>query len=506
MQYILDKNNLGDAVSPLLYGAADVGQTDLQPKFLRFASDYERGFFLAKEKGAIPVPVFSFSETEEDADDFLNNTIGLIASVLFFAKGVETSPCKEEAIWANKRVQSGQKEPFVFPYVEIHSPDLHRILFFLRQYDYGEGTVDLLQRFSLRVIAEGGDVEVLTVERTLPACIDACGKCAAVQKETLVQTVGKRKGLSSAIAEGVLMTSLERNSRYTVMSSAENAEPSVLSLRSLFAEFVGTHSLNKISAESEENGGGVMIGCEETTFLIRNVAIRSIEGRLLYYHSFRDGMGEWKADSDRTRITERGELLLTDGRIILSGNYRNVEIEVECKRLSGRQCLVVGAGFQDGLSYAVAVSYGKKEKDYGVSFEKWVDGEKVESSFLGKEAFVGYSNEGNRVKLRYTERTFEAFFYKFGLWHSVLKRDTRKSNGRIFASATCTKDDKVVFKCVNAGEREEAAVLTFLHFGEKTKARLIRYPSAQEEAELLIEDNLLSFSLPPMSATLLVIE
>ena len=502
MEYLLDKNNLGDAVSPILYGSA-IGEGEVQPKFLRFSKDYEAGFLCAKESGAIPVPVFDFQKLPLGTEEFERETIELIASVLFYAKGDPDSPFEKEAALAQKRVEAGQSEPFPLSFLEIHSPDRKEILYFLRHYDAEGGMIDLLQSFSVRVIAEGEDVDYVQVERTLPACIDTCGKFSLVKRETMIETVGSSE--EQGIAEAVLLTAIEQNS-HIVMASADTSDPSVLSLRRLFAERLGDFSLKNIAPVSKENGGGVMIGGEKTTFLIRNVAIRSKEGELLYYHSFRDGAGDWKSMNGKPlSFNDRGELRLEDDFIVLAGDYADVEIEVECKRLSGRQCFTVGAGVREGLSYAVAVSYGKNEGGYGVSFEKWVDGVKVTSSFKGRDAFVGYSGEGNRVKLLYTENGLQASFYQFGAWRPILDESTSKVNERCFASATCTEDDKVFFKCVNAGEEEEEAKLVLRHFGEKTKARLVRFPCEQETC-LPIADNKLSVSVPPKSAVLLVIE
>lgn len=500
MEYSLDKNNLGDAVSPVLYGSA-IGEGKVQPKFLRFAKDYEAGFLCAKESGAIPVPVFDFQKRPLGTEEFEKETVDRIASVLFYAKGDPGSSFEKEAFLAQKRAEAGQNEPFPLSMIEIHSPDREEILYFLRHYDIEGEMIDLLQTFSVRVIAEGGDVEFVQIERTLPACIDACGKIPLLKRETMIETVGTSEG--QGIAEAVLLTAIEQNSRI-VMASADNSDPSVLSLRGLFAERLGDFSLKNIAPVSKENGGGVMIGGEKTSFLICSVAIRSLKGELLYYHSFRDGAGDWKPmKGESLCFSDRGELRLDDGFIVLEGDYTDVEIEVECKRLSGRQCFTVGAGVRDG--YAVAVSYGKNECGYGVCFEKWVDGVKVASSFKGRDAFVGYSGEGNRIKLRYTENGLQASFYQFGAWHPILDESTCKVNGRSFASATCTEDDKVFFKCVNAGDEEEEAKLVLRHFGEKTKARLVRFPDEREIC-LSVMDNALSVSVPPKSAILLVIE
>ena len=106
MEYLLDKNNLGDPVSPILYGSA-IGEGDVQPKFLRFAKEDEGGFLRAKECGAIPVPVFDFQKLPLGTETFERETVETIASVLFYAKGDPCSPFEKEAALAQKRVQAG---------------------------------------------------------------------------------------------------------------------------------------------------------------------------------------------------------------------------------------------------------------------------------------------------------------------------------------------------------------------------------------------------------------
>lgn len=72
---------------------------------------------------------------------------------------------------------------------------------------------------------------------------------------------------------------------------------------------------------------------------------------------------------------------------------------------------------------------------------------------MGKDKFIGYSPEGNKMKLIYTHKTFNAYLQKDGHWHEILFKNIWKVNERVFNSVTVGDDGKIYLKVVNVSGR-----------------------------------------------------
>ena len=105
-----------------------------------------------------------------------------------------------------------------------------------------------------------------------------------------------------------------------------------------------------------------------------------------------------------------------------------------------------------------------------MSFDKRVDFIRTVCEMMGKDKFLGYSPEGNVMRLLYTKKTFTASIFKDGDWHEVLFKNIWKVNERVFQSATVGEDGKIYLKVVNVSGKDEELTATLEHFGTKSKA------------------------------------
>lgn len=186
-------------------------------------------------------------------------------------------------------------------------------------------------------------------------------------------------------------------------------------VQQMFAGNTGKFILNDVCETDEDNAGGILIGAHATQVAVREVRIRAIEdGKLLYRHNFKDGMGGWTAFPRAAggRIAD-GELVIDEADAFngfwLDGNYSECEVEVDMRRIKGEQSFIVGVGVRgvedrgtmDCNAFSMSCQYGKNHKGYDVSFDKRVDFIRVVCELMGKDKFVGYAPEKNTLKIVY---------------------------------------------------------------------------------------------------------
>ena len=195
-------------------------------------------------------------------------------------------------------------------------------------------------------------------------------------------------------------------------------------------------------------------------------------------------MGEWKVypNCQGGRI-EGGELVIGESAALNAYYYdaqdfARCNVEISFRRIGGGQSFVAGvglrdvrdAGTMDCAGFSVCCQYGKERNGYDVAFEKRVDFMRTVCECMGKDRFLGYSPEGNVMRLEYTEKTFAASLYKDGAWHEVLRKNIWKVNGRIFHSATVGEDGKIYLKVVNVSGKDEQIEAVLKNFPQKTAA------------------------------------
>ena len=153
-------------------------------------------------------------------------------------------------------------------------------------------------------------------------------------------------------------------------------------------------------------------------------------------------------------------------------------MEISFRRISGEQSFIAGvgvadvrdAGTMDNAGFSICCQYGKNHKGYDVSFDKRVDFMRTVCEMMGKDKFLGYSPEGNVLKLRYTTKHFNAYIFKDGAWHEVLSKNIWKVNERIFQSATVGDVGKIYLKVVNVSGKDEKMKAQLVGFEGKKKA------------------------------------
>ena len=126
----------------------------------------------------------------------------------------------------------------------------------------------------------------------------------------------------------------------------------------------------------------------------------------------------------------------------------------------------------DSAGFSICCQYGKNHKGYDVSFDKRVDFKRTVCEMMGKDKFLGYSPEGNILKLEYTKKTFAAHIFKDGAWHEVLFKNIWKVNERVFESATVGADGKIYLKVVNVSGKDETMEAKLVGFAGKKTARV----------------------------------
>ncbi len=368
--------------------------------------------------------------------------------------------------------------------------------------------------------------------------------------------------LKSALAEAAFLTGCERNSdvvkmtcyaplfastyhyRWTPNMIWFNARDVMLTpnyyVQQMFAGNTGAYTLTDVAPVNDDNAGGLLLGGHRTASAVSRVVVKDIKtGKTLYDHDFKDGMGGWKVYPNcYGGHIENGELIIEESEAF-NGFYYDAQkfgdctVEISFRRLSGEQSFIGGVGVEDvrdvgtmdSAGFSVCCQYGKNHKGYDVSFDKRVDFMRTVCEMMGKDKFLGYSPEGNILKLTYTRKEFVAAIFKDGEWHEVLYKHVWKVNERIFQSATVGEDGKIYLKVVNVSGKNETMKANLVGFGERKRARVItlwnedvtaineilvkagkKMNIEPKESEIVIEDNVLKAQIKNNSVNVFVIE
>ncbi len=368
--------------------------------------------------------------------------------------------------------------------------------------------------------------------------------------------------LKSALAEAAFLTGCERNSDVVKMTCYAplfastyhyswtpnmiwfNARDVMLTpnyyVQQMFAGNTGDYTLTDVAPVNEENAGGLLIGGHRTASAVSRVVVKDIKsGKVLYEHDFKDGLGDWKVYPNcYGGHIENGELIIEEsdafnGFYYDAQKFGNCEVEISFRRLSGEQSFIGGvgvadvrdAGTMDSAGFSVCCQYGKNHKGYDVSFDKRVDFMRTVCEMMGKDKFLGYSPEGNILRLTYTRKEFKASIWKDGAWHEVLYKHVWKVNERVFQSATVGADGKIYLKVVNVSGKNERIKASIVGFGQKTRAHVttlwnedvtaineINVKAGKKmnieptESEIAIEGNELKATIKNNSVSVFVIE
>ncbi len=313
--------------------------------------------------------------------------------------------------------------------------------------------------------------------------------------------------LRSALSEAAFLTGCERNSdvvkmtcyaplfastyhyRWTPNMIWFNPREVMLTpnyyVQQMFAGNVGSYTLTDVAPVDGNNAGGLMIGGHRTASAVSKVSVYDRKsGKLLYEHDFKNGMGGWKVFPNcRGGHIENDELIIEESDAF-NGFYYDAQdfgectVEIAFRRLYGEQSFIAGvgvkdvrdAGTMDDTGFSVCCQYGKNHKGYDVSFDKRVDFMRTVCEMMGKDKFLGYSPEGNIMRLEYTEKTFTASIFLGGQWHEVLFKNVWKVNERVFNSVTVGDDGKIYLKVVNVSGKDEEMEAVLKNFPNKTKA------------------------------------
>ena len=253
----------------------------------------------------------------------------------------------------------------------------------------------------------------------------------------------------------------------------------------MFAGNVGSYTLTDVAPINDDNAGGLLIGGHRTASAVSKVSVYDRKsGKLLYEHDFKDGMGGWKVyPNSRGGHIENGELIIEEsdafnGFYYDAQDFSECNVEISFRRLYGEQSFIAGvgvkdvrdAGTMDNAGFSICCQYGKNHKGYDVSFDKRVDFMRTVCEMMGKDKFLGYSPEGNVMRLEYTEKTFTASILLGGQWHEVLFKNIWKVNERVFNSVTVGEDGKIYLKVVNVSGKDEEMEAVLKNFPKKTKA------------------------------------
>ncbi len=366
--------------------------------------------------------------------------------------------------------------------------------------------------------------------------------------------------LRSAIAEAAFLTGCERNSDVVkltcyapLFASTANYKwtPNLIwfnprdvmytpnyFVQQMFAGNTGKYVLDDVESIDRSNAGGLLIGAHATSVEVYEVRVKDlVSGKLLYKHNFKDGMGDWKLYPRCVGgKLENGALFIGNADAFngyyLDGDFSECEVEVDMKRVGGAYSFIAGVGVKevedrgtiDCNGFSISCQYGKNHKGYDVSFDKRVDFMRTACELMGKDKFVGYSPEGNTLRLRYTRDKLVCHFLKDGKWHFLFNKNVWRVNERIFQSATAD-GEKVYLKVVNASGEPQRMRAELKNFGKKTKAHVITLSDEDEnvintigtnygckhnivpaESDAPIHDNVLEVSLDKNSVTVFVIE
>lgn len=421
----------------------------------------------------------------------------------------------------------------------------------LQQYEYAGRQTDLLKKFNITVITTAGvDIrpqdsndnwkiinekyrDMIVDEHVYNSyqwfidntkrydCYDRNG-AKVFMGEYAMHTMSDGRGrlngennLRSAIAEAAFLTGCERNSDVVkltcyapLFASTANYKwtPDLIwfnprdimrtpnyFVQQMFAGNTGEFILNDVCGTDEDNAGGILIGAHATQVAVREVRIRAIgDGKLLYCHNFKDGMGGWTAFPRAAggRITD-GELIIDEADAFngfwLDGDYSACEVEVDMRRIKGEQSFIVGVGVRgvedcgtmDCNAFSMSCQYGKNHKGYDVSFDKRVDFIRTVCELMGKDKFVGYAPEKNTLKIVYGKKKMSAYFCKDGEWNFLFEKNVWRVNERVFQSAT-TDGEKIWLKVVNASGTAQDLHVELKNFNKKTCAKVITLSDEDE--------------------------
>lgn len=315
--------------------------------------------------------------------------------------------------------------------------------------------------------------------------------------------------LKTALSEAVFLTGCERNSdvvkmtcyaplfastvnyRWTPNLIWFNARDVMLTpnyyVQQMFAKNTGKYTLTDVFPVNDDNAGGLLIGGHRTANAVSYVKVTDRNtGKELYFHDFKNGIGEWKIYPNcRGGHLENGELIIEEsdafnGYYYDAQSFSDCDVEIGFKRICGEQSFIAGvgvadvrdAGTMDSAGFSICCQYGKNHKGYDVSFDKRVDFIRTVCEMMGKDKFLGYSPDGNKLRLEYTKSSFRASIYKDGDWHEVLFKNIWKVNERIFQSTTVGGDGKIYLKVVNVSGKDEVLNAKLINFTEKTVANV----------------------------------
>ena len=325
--------------------------------------------------------------------------------------------------------------------------------------------------------------------------------------------------LKTALSEAVFLTGCERNSdvvkmtcyaplfastvnyRWTPNLIWFNARDVMLTpnyyVQQMFAKNKGDYTLTDVSPVNDDNAGGLLIGGHRTANAVSYVKVTDrASGKQLYFHDFKDGLGAWKVYPNcRGGHLENGRLIIEEsdafnGYYYDAQAFSDCDVEIGFQRLSGEQSFIAGvgvadvrdAGTMDSAGFSICCQYGKNHKGYDVSFDKRVDFIRTVCEMMGKDKFLGYSSDGNKLRLEYTKNTFRALIYKDGDWHEVLFKNIWKVNERVFQSTTVGNDGKIYLKVVNVSGKDEELCAKLVNFPNKTTAHVTTLWNEDETA------------------------
>ncbi len=463
-------------------------------------------------------------------EKFQKEVIDSVADLIYFAKGDVGSLDPEESRWAKVRADMGHPAPFALRYIGIgnenwgyeYFDNFAACLLGVRQYMYKGRMTDLLKLFDITVVTTCGvDIRPADANESWKIIDNTkrydfydrsgakvfMGEYAA---HSMADGRGRLNGdnnLRSALAEAAFLTGCERNSDVVKMTCYAplfastfryswtpnliwfNARDVMYTpnyyVQQMFAGNVGKYTLKDVAPVDDGNAGGLLIGGHRTASAVSYVKVADKKtGKTLYEHRFKDGLGAWKVYPNCRGGHIEGEELIIEESDAFNGFYYDAQdfsdctVEIGFRRLSGEQSFIAGVGVKDvrdagtldNAGFSICCQYGKNHKGYDVSFDKRVDFMRTACEMMGKDKFLGYSPEGNVMRLDYTKKTFTASLYKDGAWHEVLFKHIWKVNERVFESATAGEDGKIFLKVVNVSDRDEEMTAELKNFGKKTKA------------------------------------
>ncbi len=315
--------------------------------------------------------------------------------------------------------------------------------------------------------------------------------------------------LKTALSEAVFLTGCERNSdvvkmtcyaplfastvnyRWTPNLIWFNARDVMLTpnyfVQQMFAKNTGKYTLTDVYPVNDDNAGGLLIGGHRTANAVSYVKVTDRKsGKELYYHNFKNGLGDWKVYPNcRGGHIENGKLIIEEsdafnGYYYDAQSFSDCDVEIDFNRICGEQSFIAGvgvsdvrdAGTMDSAGFSICCQYGKNHKGYDVSFDKRVDFIRTVCEMMGKDKFLGYSSDGNKLRLEYTKNKFRACIYKDGDWHEVLNKNIWKVNERVFQSTTVGDDGKIYLKVVNVSGKDEELNAKLVNFPKKKVANV----------------------------------